>query len=214
MIQPYAKYGLETLEVIICDLPDSEMAAFIGRELEREHGNLQLDAAAAEKCSYPPLSALGRSLLATDRARELVKHLVVRSDGNILLSLLRLEHTRTCNSAEEAIPASDRLPAEIVVAFRAGITRVCASSRGDLGLDAIRIVAATRNYLQGMEWKKLQALLVERGWGSELGPEEVVVASRGFLKAAYKGSRIRCYHTPFALFAREGYDERLGAAAD
>ncbi|KAK1836466.1 hypothetical protein QBC39DRAFT_378024 [Podospora conica] len=206
-IQPYATYGLETLEVIICNVPKDDMTAFIARELQREHGDLQLDG--SKTLSFPPLSPLGRSLLATGRARDLVAALVTRAEGNILLALLRLEYTRACSSAEEAIPATDRLPAEIVAALRAAITRVCAGSRGGLGLDAIRFVAPQPNH--AMEWRTLYSELVARGWGSRLSPEEVVAASEGLLKTSQVNDRqyIRCYHLPFGLYVRDRYDERV-----
>ncbi|KAK0743568.1 hypothetical protein B0T18DRAFT_430818 [Schizothecium vesticola] len=205
-IQPYAEYGLETLEVVICDL-SSEMAGFIGRELQREHGNLQLDATSSKSC--PPLSPLGRSLLATGQAQGLLSELKTRAGGNVSLALLRLEYTRAHSSAEEAISAMDRLPTQILAAFRAIITRVCASSEGGLGLDAIKVVGAARNH--EMEWKTLHSVLAARGWGSRLGPEEVVAASGGLLKTRHAShEHIRCYHFIFGLFVSEGYDERLG----
>lgn len=204
-MQPYARYELETLEVVICNL-GSEMSSFIGRELQREHGNLQLGAINPESC--PPLSPLGRSLLATGWAQRLVDELVVRADGNVLLALLRLDYTRTHSAAEEAIPATDMLPTEILAAFKAAITRVCASSQGGLGLDAIKIVAHARDYM--MEWKKLRSVLVSRGWSSSLSPEGVVAASRGLLKTRHgENEYIGCYHMLFHDFARYGYDERL-----
>lgn len=190
---------------MICDV-SSEMAGFIGRELQREHGNLGLDATSPQSC--PPLSPLGRSLLATGRAQELLSELVTRAGGNILLALLRLDHTRAHSSAEEAIPATDRIPTEILAAFKAAVTRVCASSQGGLGLDAVKLVAAARD--QDMEWKKLHSLLVARGWSSRLAPEEVVAASGGLLKTRHDNNEyVRCYHMLFRDFVRDGYDERL-----
>lgn len=182
------------------------MGGFIGRELQREHGYLQLGAINPESC--PPLSPLGRSLLATGWAQLLVHELVIRAGGNVLLALLRLDYTRTHSAAEEAMPATDILPTEILAAFKAAITRVCASSQGGLGLDAIKLVAAGRN--EDMEWNKLHSLLVARGWSSRLTPEEVVAASGGLLKTHHGYNEyIRCYHMLFHDFARCGYDERL-----
>lgn len=209
-MQPYARYELETLEVVICNL-GSEMLSFIGRELQREHGYLRLDATSPKHC--PPLSPLGRSLLATGQAQHLLGELESRAAGNVLLALLRLDYTRAHNTAEEAIPATDRIPTEILVAFKAVVTRVCASSQSGLGLDAITLVAADPN--EDMEWNKLHSLLVARGWSSRLTPEEVVAASGGLLKTRHDYNEyIRCYHMLFRSFARDGYDERLGAAVD
>lgn len=209
-IQPYARYELETLEVDICNL-SSEIPAFIARELQREHGDLRLDATSPKYC--PSLSPLGRSLLATGQAQRLLDELESRAAGNVLLALLRLDYTRAHTSAEEAIPATDRIPTEILVAFKAAVTRVCASSQSGLGLDAIKLVAAEPN--EDMEWRELHSLLVARGWSSRLTPEEVVAASGGLLKTRH-GSHdyIRCYHMLFRDFARYGYDERLGAAVE
>lgn len=200
-------YELETLEVVICDLPPSVLEGFIARVLQREHGDLQLGAISPGSC--PPLSPLGRSLLATGRAQRLLDQLVIRASGNVLLALCRLEYTRTHSSADEVIVTTDRIPAEILAAFREAITRICASSQGGLGLDAIKIVAATGD--EEMEWKTLHFALVARGWSSRLAPEEVVAASGGLLKTRHDDKEsIRCYNLIFGLFVSEGYDERLG----
>lgn len=209
-IQPYARYELETLEVVICNL-GSEIPAFIARQLQREHGYLRLDATSPKHC--PPLSPLGRSLLATGQAQHLLDELENRAAGNVLLALLRLDYTRAHSTAEEAIPATDRIPTEILVAFKAAVTRVCASSQSGLGLDAIKLVAADPD--EDMEWNKLHSLLVARGWSSRLTPEEVVAASGGLLKTRHDYNEyVRCYHMLFRDFARYGYDERLGAAVE
>jgi hypothetical protein len=185
------------------------MAGFIGRELQRRHGNLQLDATSSESC--PPLSPLGRSLLASGEVQELISELKTRAGGNVLLALLRLDYTKAHGSAKEAITATDRFPTEILNAFKAAVKRVCASSQGGLGLDAIKLVAAACD--QGMEWKRLHSLLVARGWSSRLGPEEVVASSGGLLKTRHDDNEyIRCYHMLFRDFVREAYDERLEAA--
>jgi len=119
----------------------------------------------------------------------------------------------------------DRLPANLITPFTAGVDRIIHSlsststSREEgllnLALDALIVVAET-DAAQGMEWEELQEVLEDLGYGYEHVTEErVLFATAGFLKCYPLAGTvwIKCFCEDFALFVAQDYHAFLAERA-
>lgn len=134
---------------------------FINYDLEAEHGDIGLDSPNNTK---PPLSRLGRQLMATRNRKaltELQEKLVRQAEGNVSLARLRLINEHRVQSAESVFsPLADVLPVNVVGFFHAGMRRIEKQppERRDLGFKVIAAVTHY-HYVHGISYEALDRLL-------------------------------------------------------
>ncbi|KAF2186876.1 hypothetical protein K469DRAFT_570948 [Zopfia rhizophila CBS 207.26] len=197
----------------IGQIPSHEMEKFVAWDLEREHGELGLASSITRK---PPLSNLGQSLLedrTANTAHSLVQRIVDLANGNIGLAKARLDLIHEAESLEGVEARRDRLPANIVAMFDAGLKQIEAQRRvqKDLGLNAISVAGSA---FYGIPIPDLQIWLQQSrtafGRVSTRSGEDILEAARGFLLATRDNpANIRLYHTSFYYYVAQNYNESL-----
>ncbi|KAK1636329.1 hypothetical protein BDP81DRAFT_321171 [Colletotrichum phormii] len=146
-VQPFDHIELE----VDFDSAMESAARFIDWDLETEHGDLGLGSRSNSSREnnpdeLPPLSAFGRRLAdprnheAFADLRDQIKN---QARGNIGLARLRLDGLHPTQSLDAVAVQADKLPANIVSFFDAGIRRIeeRPPAQRDLGLKAIAAVA-------------------------------------------------------------------------
>ncbi len=215
-VQPY-----NHVDIDITVFNTERLLEFIEWSLENEHGDLGLESSDQPK---PPLSQLGLQIKRSPDKHEAfnIAHIVFgRAEPNVTLALARLELVHTMDTADETRPVSDRLPANIVALFDAGMRSVNSQPEElrDIGLKAIAAVAHVADqgfrplkYVDLDRWLREAAMLSS---GSSLrhvphrSLEEILQATKGFLITTVPMGEqeryVEGYHYDFIIYAAGGY---------
>ncbi|KAH6660497.1 hypothetical protein BKA67DRAFT_53603 [Truncatella angustata] len=213
-------------QIVHLDIGNLPLPGFLKYFLEEDHGELGLRShlkVPVQQGILPPLSNLGRELISPvneHSAENLVKELAKQANGNIGLALLRLEHISEAESLEKARAIADRIPRPIVELFNAGMLGIASKPAGiyrDLGLQAIKAVGESAG---GLSFTGLKERLLTNWQGdtqalevlleSELGMEEILLASHGFLvPQESKIPSLDCYHSNFHYYIAEHYAQNF-----
>jgi hypothetical protein len=231
---------LGCIEAPLDQVPNYIMEGFVLRAIQHEHGKLDVPSSNDEtSCAdWPPLSTLGRALVATDRGKSLVKDTETRAEGNLAWARLRLDDISKAETIEDTLLRKDRLPRNLVALFDSGVSEI-ENQRKDiarLGLKAILLASLGLQAFPSTinddpeEWfeeegverddaKEGVPFVTLRNWihahDREARPipptlKEVLHAARGYLKVEpEEDCRLAVYHTDFGLYVRERYNARL-----
>ncbi|KAJ4987406.1 hypothetical protein SVAN01_07144 [Stagonosporopsis vannaccii] len=185
--------------------PPQAMEAFIAWDLEREHGDLGLNSPARK----PPLSALGESLIASQKTRPveaLVERIAANSYGNISIARARLDLVHEARSAENLEARREQLPAPIVALFDYGLERILAQPNQQREI-ALKAIAAAARYDDGEAIEDLLLQMRDFDISGIQSGEEIVEATRGWLVDIMVDGpqRLKVYNKNFLFYVEQRY---------
>jgi hypothetical protein len=194
-------------------IPDPAMKKFIAWSLEREHGDLGLGSPARK----PPLSPLGRSLMASKVSKSVQKHaddVLEFSYGHIGIAKARLDLLHGMESLDSLEMRRDQLPASIVTMFDMGLRRIEAqqATQREIGLKALAAAAADDD---GISVPDLRAQLERLGISNTRSGEEMLEATRGFLVATIRDDpqRLTVFNQNLVYYIEQRYHRAIHRAS-
>ena len=193
------------------NIPHDTMVRFVEWELEREHGDLGLGSACTPK---PPPSRLALSLREDESGqvvRNLVQYIASVAYDNIGMTRARLDLVHGWQSIDEFETKHDRLPANIVALFDAGLRHI-EKQRETQRVLGLRAISAASHDIIGapiadiLRW--LQGPRADPMHFPARSAEDILEAANGFVILT-PSNDLAVYHPTFYVFVKQDYNESL-----
>lgn len=199
----------DLVEISLDDDVTEYMEDFVAWSMQSEHGDLNIEpnlGSWRSDAEFPPLSAVGKRLLASDSAVPLIESLAQKAGSNIALARLRLEDIH--NEVQEI---ADRLPRSLVSLFDAEVSHLQNQHPDAASLGLKTVLLGTLSLDSPFETVKSELhSFVGRPENDVLTLDEVLHASGGLVTAKPITSEdLDGYHPDFYLYVTENYNVAL-----